>query len=72
VNVSRADELRAELALLELEDEFVAAKASGEVTREQKAALREARRAFREQRSGGAVASPDVIETKAVVAESGG
>jgi hypothetical protein len=70
--MSRADELRAELELLELEAEFVAAKESGEVTREQKLALREARRAFREQREGAAVASPDVIEVKADVAELGG
>jgi hypothetical protein len=69
VNVSRADELRAELALLELEDEFVAAKESGEVTREQKAALREARREFREQRAGGAAVSPDAVSVTADVQE---
>jgi hypothetical protein len=59
--VSRADQLRAELELLDLEEQFVAAKESGDLTTEMKLELREKRRAFREARSGGAVAAPDPV-----------
>jgi hypothetical protein len=68
--MSRADELRAELALLELEDEYVAAKESGADREALKAlGLREARQAFREQREGATVASPDVIQVTTEVPE---
>jgi hypothetical protein len=69
--VSRADELRAELELIELEDRFVAAKESGDVTREQRLELRAARQAFRERREGSAVASPETIRATATANESG-
>jgi hypothetical protein len=48
--VSRADQLRAELALAELEEELVAAKAAGTLTRELKDAVRAARVAARKDR----------------------
>jgi hypothetical protein len=71
--MSRADELRAalaaELAVLELEDELAAAKESGDVPRELKLRLREARRVFREQRAGAAVASPATVTAAASVEE---
>jgi len=83
--VGRADELRAgleaELAVVELEDELVAAKEAGladsdpEAYRDVKERLREARRAFREARSGvragegDAVASPAAIDASASVQE---
>lgn len=67
--MSRADELRAELALLDLESEFRAAKETGTVIREQKLALREARQAFREQREGVAIVQPDTVEATAAIPE---
>jgi len=74
--VSRADELRAryeaEMAVLELEDQLLAAKEDGDVSRDLKLELREARRVFREQRAGDAKASPDTIETTAAVEQPGG
>jgi hypothetical protein len=48
--VSRANQLRAELALAELEEELVAAKADGTLTRELKDAVRAARAAARKDR----------------------
>lgn len=70
------DELRAALAVAELEEELVAAK-DGDTDaveyRDLKLRLREARQAYREQRSGqpaaegDAVASPDTIEATAAV-----
>ena len=69
--MSRADELRAELELLELEDDFVRAKESGDVTMEQKLELREARKEFRQRRAGGAQASPDAIEVSTGIAQIG-
>lgn len=68
--MSRAEDLRAELALLQLEEDFAAAKQAGEVTAEQKAELREARRRFREQRDGSASAAPDTVRASATVKES--
>lgn len=69
--MSRADELRAqhaaEQAVAELEEALTAAKESGDVPRELKENLREARRVWRELRSDG-TANPDVIETSAEVA----
>lgn len=54
--MSRADDLRAELALAELEDELVAAKADDKTTdakfRDIKNKLREARAAHRQSREG--------------------
>lgn len=77
--MSRADELRAkyeaEIAMVELEDELIAAKDSGDVSRDLKLQVREARRVFREQRAGDpvaegdAVASPEPIAVKAEVQE---
>lgn len=48
--MSRAEELRAELAVAELEEQLVAAKEDGTLTDELKNELREARRAHRELR----------------------
>lgn len=74
--MSRADELRAryeaEMAVLELEDQLLAAKNDGDVPRDLKLELREARRAFREQRAGDAAASPATIEATAAVERPGG
>lgn len=77
--MSRADDLRAryeaEMAVVKAEDALLAAKESGDVPREVKEQLRQARRAFRELRSdapvanGDAVASPDVIAAKSEVQE---
>jgi len=77
--VGRADDLRAgleaELAVVELEDELLAAKEAGEVPRELKDRLREARQRFREQRAGvpagegDAVAAPAAVEASASVQE---
>lgn len=65
--MSRADEVRdryeAELAVAELEDEFVAAKEAGEATPEMKDRLREARREFRLRREGDAAAATSTIQT---------
>jgi exonuclease VII small subunit len=65
--MSRAEELRerheAELAVVELEEALLAAKDSGEVPRELKEALREARQHFRDLRAGDASASPGTIES---------
>jgi hypothetical protein len=50
--MSKADDLRAELALAELEEELAEAKADGGASRELKDKVRAARRAFREAREG--------------------
>jgi hypothetical protein len=50
--MSKADDLRAELALAELEEEFADAKADGSVSRELKNQVRAARQTFREAREG--------------------
>ena len=72
--MSRADELRAEMAVVELEEQLIAAKAAGEVPRELKEALREARRSWRTLRSGepdegGAVVTPDPVTVTATVTD---
>jgi len=68
--VSRADDLRAELALLELEGEYRAAKEAGADRDELKAFdLRAARRSFRDARAGAATASPDVVAVTTDVPE---
>lgn len=75
--MSRADEVRerfdAELAVIELEEELVELKESGDAAAlaDCKERLREARQAWREQRSGGAVVTPATIETTASVKEVG-
>jgi hypothetical protein len=66
---SRRDQLRAELELLDLEDEFVAAKEAGTATQEMKLALREKRRQVRESRAGEVVVSPMTITATATVEE---
>lgn len=84
--MSRADEVRAgleaEVAVAELEDELLRLKGlkrpDPEKVRETKQALREARRVFRELRTGGpvapgdAVASPATVEATTGVASPGG
>lgn len=74
--MSRAEQIRAryeaELEVAELEDELVAAKESGEVPRELKLQLREARRQFRLERAGSAQVSPATVEVTAGVNEIGG
>lgn len=50
--MSRADDLRAELELAELEEELVAAKADGDDLTDIKQRVREARFAFRQAREG--------------------
>lgn len=75
--MSRADELRAELAVAELEEQLVAAKDAGDVPAELKRELRAARQAHREMREaaaaeledGDAVASPATIAVTAEVQE---
>jgi hypothetical protein len=68
--MARADELRAELDLLDLEDRYAAAKESGASKDELRAlGLREARQAFREQREGTApepgAARPEPVKATA-------
>ncbi len=78
--MSRADELRAELAVVELEERLVQAKADGEDHADLKHELREARRVFREGREqsppdiadGDAVARPDTVEVVTGVLSPGG
>jgi len=69
--VGRADELRTELELLELEDLFVAAKENGSLTAEMKSELREKRRAFRQLREGAAEANPAPITATSTVSTGG-
>jgi hypothetical protein len=59
------EQLRAELELMDLEDEFVKAKEAGEATEEMKLALRDKRRQVREGRAGVITASPATITAKA-------
>ncbi len=68
--MSRAEDLRAELALLEQEAAFAAAKEAGDVTAEQKLELRAARRQFRDQRDGSASTAPDTVRASAAVKEA--
>jgi len=88
--VARADELRAayeaELAVVELEDQLAAAKATVErcgecgrrtsadapELRDLKQELRDARQRFRETREGGAVAQPATIEVVSALPAPGG
>jgi len=71
--MSKADELRAELKVAELEESFVEAKSRGEATEEMKQNLREARRQWRELREaqaaevaeGDAVVRPGTVEVTA-------
>ena len=72
--MSRRDELAAEQAVIELEDELAAAKEYAmepEAYRDVKDRLREARRVFRTLRDGGdpgeGVARPATVETGAEV-----
>lgn len=65
--MSRRDQLQAELELLDLEDEFVAAKEAGTVTPEMREALRAKRREVREGRAGEMVASPATVTAKTKV-----
>lgn len=64
--MSRADELRAELDVMDLEQRLVDAKAAGTLTDELKHELRAARQAFRLARAGEppgeGVARPATIE----------
>ena len=84
--MSRADQLRAELALAELEDELVAAKGKVErcekcgrrVTHDSpdladlKARVRQARYEARLEREGGATANPATVQVKSSVNKPGG
>ncbi len=70
-----ADELRAALAVAELEEQLVAAKATGDgPTAELKLALRDARQTYRTMREGYQAgegdARPATIETAATVNEA--
>lgn len=71
--MSRADEVRAryeaEIAVIELEEQLVAAKDDGSATAELKGELREARRVFREQRASEVAVSPETISAAAEVKE---
>lgn len=62
-----ADELRAALAVAELEERLVAAKEDGTLTPELKLELREARRVYREMRAP-ASADPAPINVSAAPA----
>jgi hypothetical protein len=77
--MSRADELRArfeaELAVVELEEQFAAVKETdmgGPEYQAIKEQLREARRSFRRLRAGDATISPATIEVTAAVHTPGG
>ena len=50
--MSRSDQLRAELAVAELEERLAAAKAAGDDISELKHEVRAARQAYRESREG--------------------
>ena len=68
--MSRADDLRAELELLEVEEKYRELKGSGAKRAKLKALeLREARRKFREAREGAATVNPDTINATAEVPE---
>lgn len=81
---SRAAALRAyqqaELRVVELEEELIAAKETGEVSRDLKLELRQARESFRllreatppEEAPGDATVRPSTIETSAGVYSPGG
>ncbi len=66
----RSEALRAELAMIEAEEEFVAAKEAGTVTPELKTKLREARRAYREMREG-APTGPGEARAQTVAGKGG-
>lgn len=66
----RSEALRRELAMIELEEEFTAAKESGDVTPKLKADLREARRAYREMREG-APSGPGEARARTVAGKGG-
>lgn len=88
--MSRVDDLRAayeaELAVAELEDQLVAAKATVErcgecgrrtsvdppELRDLKTQVRQARRGLRELREGGATASPSTVEVATELPAAGG
>lgn len=57
--------IAAQLKVLELEEALVTAKDDGTLTQDLKLELRDARRLYRELRSGG-TANPDVVNTKVV------
>lgn len=65
--MSRRDDLLAELELLDIEEQFAAAKQAGTVTAEMKDALREKRRQVRDARAGDIAVSPETITAKAEV-----
>ncbi len=71
-----SDELRAALALAELEDELTAAKGDGPVGRELKDRVRAARQEYREQHRtpsagvGDVTAEPDAVAAAATVREA--
>lgn len=67
--MSRRDELRAELELLDLEEAFIEAKADGTATQEMKDELRQKRREIREARASAIAVSPATITAKADVKE---
>jgi hypothetical protein len=71
--MSRADELAAELEVVRLEEEYVAAKDSGTASDEQKLALRDARQRYRDLRAqqapGEGVARPEPVQASAAVEE---
>lgn len=74
--MSRAEELRAELAVVELEEQLVAAKEAGDVPAELKHELRAARQTHRELRAANTelddegVARPDTVAATAEVQEA--
>lgn len=68
--MASTEELEAELEMVRLEEELVAAKAAGTATMEQKLALREARQRHREARApsggeGDVTVNPEAIDTTA-------
>lgn len=73
--MSRAEELRAELTVAELEEQLVAAKEAGDVPAELKHELRAARQTHRELRAASAepdegVARPATVSATAEVQEA--
>ncbi|HLT68884.1 MAG TPA: hypothetical protein VKZ72_01885 [Acidimicrobiales bacterium] len=71
--MSKTDELRARLELAELEDELIAAKASGGASRDLKQRVRQARERYRSMHRspggtvGAATAEPAAVKTSVTV-----
>lgn len=70
--MSNVERLKAELALAELEEAFVEAKAKNKVTTEMRNELRAARQEFRETWRENVVVQPSTVNASADVTKAGG